>query len=71
MLSKRETILEDKDCANMLGLQVNVYRESLKSIKAPAKENIDEKNIQYDNNLLKFLGIKQSDLKKRNFIGGN
>lgn len=71
MLSKKETILEDKDCANMLGLQVNEYRESLKSIKAPAKENIDEKNIQYDNNLLKFLGIKQSDLKKRNFIGGN
>lgn len=71
MLSKKETILEDKDCANMLGLQVNEYRESLKNIKAPAKENIDEKNIQYDNNLLKFLGIKQSDLKKRNFIGGN
>ncbi len=71
MLSKKETILEDKDCANMLGLQVNEYRESLKNIKAPAKESIDEKNIQYDNNLLKFLGIKQSDLKKRNFIGGN
>ena len=71
MLSKKETILEDKDCANMLGLQVNEYRESLKNIKAPAQESIDEKNIQYDNNLLKFLGIKQSDLKKRNFIGGN
>lgn len=65
MLTKKEAILEDEDCAAMLGMSVEKYRESLKNIKAPTEENIDKKKVEYDNSLLNFLGLKESDLKRK------
>lgn len=65
MLNNKEVILEEKECAEMLGMSVKKYRESLKKVKAPAKENISDDKIKYDNSVLNFLGIKESDLKKR------
>lgn len=66
MLTKKEAILEDEDCAAMLGVSVEKYRESLNNIKAPTEENINGKKVEYDNSLLNFLGIKESDLKRKN-----
>lgn len=49
MLSKKQFIKEEQDCAAMLGLTLKEYRESLKSIKV---QNINKKKkenmiIQY------------------------
>lgn len=64
MLSKRELLLDEKDCAGMLNMSIKEYRDSLKNIKAPSDENIDMNRVQYDNSILSFLGIKESQLKK-------
>lgn len=65
MLNKDEVILEEKECAEMLGMSVKSYRESLKKVKAPAKEELDSKKVKYDNSILNYLGIKETDLKKK------
>lgn len=64
MLSKKNFIQEQKDCASMLGISLEEYKKSLKNIKAPKKEK-KSKNIKYDNSILKFLGLDETMLKKK------
>ncbi len=64
MLSKKEMLQEEKDCAEMLGLKLENYRKSLKNIKAPKKEKETSK-VEYDNSILKALGFEKSILKKK------
>lgn len=64
MLTKKQFLQEEKDCASMLGLTLEEYRESLKNIKAPSKENTTSK-VDYDNSILKELGLSENMLKKK------
>ena len=62
--NKKEWILEQKDCANMLGISLKEYEKSLSNIKInkPIKEN---KKYVFDNSILKMFGASEKDLKKR------
>ncbi len=64
MLSRRKFLEEEKDCADMLGLTIEEYRESLKKIKLGKSEKKESKQ-RYDNSFLKTLGIKESMLKNK------
>lgn len=66
MIHKNELIKEQKDCANMLGISLNEYQDSLKNTKVPVKEK-DISKVVYDNSILKSLGIKEKMLKKKNY----
>lgn len=66
MIHKNELIKEQKDCANMLGMSLNEYQDSLKNTKVPVKEK-DISKVVYDNSILKSLGIKEKMLKKKNY----
>ena len=64
MLSKKEFLKEEKECADMLGLTLNEYRESLKKVKMGTSDKKVKKE-KYDNSILSFLGLSSKDLKKR------
>lgn len=64
MLSKKEFLKEEKECADMLGLTLNEYRESLKKVKLGTSDKKVKKE-KYDNSILSFLGLSSKDLKKR------
>ena len=62
MLSKKQFIEEEKDCAAMLGLTLKEYRQNLKNTKAHNTES-NEKTI-YNNSILYKLGLSEKDLKE-------
>lgn len=63
MLSKRQFLEEEKDCASILGLTLKEYRQDLKNTKV---HNIETQNKKpkYDNTILYSLGLSEKDLKK-------
>ena len=65
--TKKDFYLEKKDCADLLGLSMKEYNDSLKKIKVnkPIKEN---KKYSFDNSILKLFGASEKDLKKRKVI---
>lgn len=67
MLSKRQFIEEEKDCAAMLGLTLEEYRSSLKNIKVPNVQK-QRKQKKYDNSILQALGLSEKDLKTRKVL---
>ncbi len=64
MLSRKEFLEEQKDCAKMLGLTLREYQESLKKVKLGTSDKKVEKE-KYDNSILSFLGIDEGMLKKK------
>lgn len=64
MISKKELIKEQKDCADMLGMSLSEYQRSLRETKVPVK---DTTKVTYDNSILKDLGINEEMLKKRKY----
>ena len=62
MLTEEEFLKEEKECADLIGITLKEYRNSLKSIKIiPRKDN---KKGRYDNSVLYKLGLTEKDLKK-------
>ena len=62
MLTEEEFLKEEKECADLIGITLKEYRNSLKSIKIiPRKHN---KKGRYDNSVLYKLGLREKDLKK-------
>ena len=66
MLSKKQFIEEEKDCAAMLGLTLKEYRQNLKNTKVNNTERKRKK--VYDNSILYKLGLSEKDLKKRKAV---
>ena len=64
MMSEKQFIESQKDCASMLGMTLSEYEEYCKKIKVP-KQNLTEEKIEYDNSVLEFLGLTPEDLKVR------
>lgn len=64
MMSEKQFIESQKECANMLGMSLSEYEEYCKKIKVP-NQNINEEKGEYDNSILEFLGLKPEDLKVR------
>jgi len=68
MLSKKQFIEEEKDCAAMLGLTLKEYRQDLKNTKVHNKEYESKRKKVYDNSILYKLGLSEKDLKKRKAV---
>ena len=67
MMSEEQFIKSQKECASMLGMPLSEYENYCKDMKVPSnviKDNeLEEK--QYDNSILKFLGLTPKDLKTK------
>ena len=65
--TKKELELEQKDCADLLGISLKEYKKSLKRIKInkPLTEN---HKYKYDNSILELFGASEEDLKKKRAI---
>ena len=61
MMSEKQFIESQKDCASMLGMTLSEYEEYCKKIKVP-KQNLTEEKTEYDNSI---LGLTPEDLKVR------
>lgn len=64
MLDKKSLISAQKDCASMLGMSLKEYQRELKNTKLPSKD-VSKGKVEYDNSILKSLGISESLLKKK------
>ena len=65
MMSKKQFIKSQKECASMLGMSLSEYQKYCKDLKVPKQLLNEEKNekIKHDNSILKFLGLTPKDLK--------
>ena len=59
MMNEKEFLKSQKECASMLGMSLKEYNEYLKKIKV----NNNVKKDTSDNTFLKFINIKDSQLK--------
>lgn len=66
MMDKKQFIESQKDCASMLGMSLKEYEKTCANLKIPSSKKIKSKN--YDNSILKHLGLDVSDLKMRKEI---
>ena len=64
MISKDEFLMEEKDCADMLGVSIDEYHKNLEETKLPKGENPND-NYSFDNSFLNYLGLDEGSLKKR------
>lgn len=65
MMTEKEFIESQKECAKMMGMSLEEYVDYCKKLKVPKQtlsETKDEKT-EYDNSILDFLGLKPNDLK--------
>lgn len=65
MMSKRQVISSERDCAAMLGINLHDYQEKTKKILVKKQKNNPKK---YDDSILSKLGLTQYDLKKKRAI---
>lgn len=67
MMSEKQFIESQKECASMLGMSLSEYEEYCKNLKVPKQAISDEKNekTEYDNSILNFLGLTPKDLKTK------
>lgn len=61
MMNEKEFLKSQKECASMMGMSLKEYNEYLKKIKV----NNNVKKDTSDNTFLKFINIKESQLKLR------
>ncbi len=61
MLTSREFLKEEKECATMLGMTLEEYRNYVKDTKVPNKKVNSSKKGKDD--ILSKLGLTKKDLK--------
>lgn len=66
MMSKKQFIKSQMDCASILGMSLSEYEDYCKDLKVP-KEALkqNKKTRKYDNSILKSLGLTPKDLKMK------
>lgn len=66
MMNRKEFIKSQKECAEMLGLSLKEYEQYCKNIKVSnkIKKANDRKNDDYNKEILEFLKLDRSALKK-------
>lgn len=62
MLNSKEFLKEEKDCATMLGMTLEEYRNYVKNTKVPNKKVVKSKK---NDDILFKLGLTSKDLKIR------
>ena len=66
MLSKKEFLVEEKECADMLGMSLEEYRKYTNNTKIPTNNSQNKK--VYDNSILTKFGLSSNDLKTRKVL---
>lgn len=65
MLNNKNKVIEEKECAEMLGMTLNEYRYNLKNVKVPKKET--KGHYTFDNTILSEIGLNEEALKKNKY----
>lgn len=68
MLNKKQFLAEEKECAEMLGMSLEEYRNDVKNTKVPVHYSQEKEKIKYDNSILRSLGLSEKDLKTRKVL---
>lgn len=63
MMTKKQFLESQKECASMLGMSLSEYQNDCKKVKITHRNSKDIP--KYDNSILKKLGLNISDLKVR------
>ena len=63
MMTKKQFLESQKECASMLGMSLSEYQNDCKKVKITPRNSKDIP--KYDNSILKKLGLNISDLKVR------
>ena len=53
MLNKKQFLAEEKECAEMLGMSLEEYRNDVKNTKVPVHYSQEKEKIKYDNSILR------------------
>lgn len=61
MMSKKQFIESQKECADMLGMSLVEYQEYCKNVKIPETKT----KVKHNNSILEKLGLTTKDLKVR------
>ena len=61
MMTKKQFLESQKECASMLGMSLSEYQNDCKKVKITPRNSKDIP--KYDNSILKKLGLNISDLK--------
>lgn len=65
MMSEKQFIDSQKECASMLGMTLSEYLKYCKELKVPTQDDISDEQNDYDtNDILDFLGMDENILKK-------
>ena len=67
MINRKEFIKSQKECAELLGMSLEEYKQYCKNIKVTNKipQNDNKKQNDYNKVILEFLKLNRSALKKR------
>ena len=68
MMTEKQYIKSQKDCADMLGMSLSEYEKFCEEKSTCYKFN---NNREYDNEILKVLGLTPDDLLKKNAVNIN
>ena len=64
MMTEKQFIESQKECASMIGMSLGEYQKYCENLKIPKQVlNEDIEEIEYDNDILNFLGLTPEDLK--------
>lgn len=65
MMSEKQFIDSQNECASMLGMTLCEYQKYCKGLKVPTQDDISEEHSGYDtNDILDFLGMDEIMLNK-------
>ena len=68
MMSEKQFLESQKECASMLGMSLSEYQKYCKNLKVPKqKDDLTKIKEGNTNDILDFLGINKSLLKVRKY----
>lgn len=65
MMTEKQFIESQKECATMLGMSLSEYQEYCKNLKVPKQKEKLASEEENTSNFLNFLNIEKEQLKKR------
>lgn len=65
MMTEKQFIESQKECATMLGMSLSEYQEYCKNLKVPKQKESLTSEEENTSNFLNFLNIEKEQLKKR------
>lgn len=65
MMTEKQFIESQKECASMLGMSLSEYQEYCKNLKVPKQKESLTSEEENTSNFLNFLNIEKEQLKKR------